>query len=98
MRDRLLAVLAVLALGAAAVRASEIPFAYRIEVEVIQPSGAHAVIDVGYGTSDFPAALAQVVTIHRDGFCLIIEKDLNLAATCYPPSRFVRTQIVKSWL
>lgn len=101
MRRRTLAVvLGVLALAglAAAADKDRIPYAYRVEATVLEPDGSTAVHDIGFGTGDLREASAKVWTVHRDGFCLAVEGDPDLVATCYPPGRLLRTQIIRSWM
>ena len=75
------------------------PVRYMLEVEALEPDGAHVLLDGG--TFDTQAqAVAEVERIARNGVCVPPPDpgDPGLAATCYPPARQLRTRVLQVWL
>lgn len=75
------------------------PIRFMLEIETLDPDGAHVFLDGG--TFDTQAqAVTEVERITRDGICVGPEDpgDPGLAATCYPPARHLRMRVLMVWL
>lgn len=75
------------------------PVRFMLEVEALEPDGAHVLLDGGIFDSQ-AQAVTEVERITREGVCVPAPDpgDPGLAATCYPPARQLRTRVLKVWL
>jgi hypothetical protein len=71
------------------------PVRYMIEVEVVEPDETRSWKDAG--TFDtLSQAVTEVERITHDGLCIFEDPSTpELAATCYPPVRHIRTRLLK---
>lgn len=74
------------------------PVRFMLEVEVLDADGAHLLLDAGIFDTE-AQAVTEVERITREGVCVPPPDpgDPGLAATCYPPSRHLRTRLLKVW-